>query len=178
MRGRQRWRHREQMLQRPNFAALVLDVAIMASKKRERRGIAGVVGDEGLHDAGCALDVGERHVELVHVQHGIDVTVAGPIARLEDAKGFLVATVAHQHRPLLALAGNQRHARGERSDRQRDDEQDVPEHQRGPPGSRQVTSILTGPPSASASTVSARIPSSPTSATSSHEWSFVSNALI
>ena len=45
-RGRQRRREREQLLERPNLAALVLDVAVVASKKRQRRGIARAVGDE------------------------------------------------------------------------------------------------------------------------------------
>ena len=62
------------------------------------------------------------------MQHGVDVALTGLVARLEDTQRLLMAAVAHQHRPLFVLAGNQGEAGRERDDGQRDDEDDMPEH--------------------------------------------------
>ena len=178
VRRRQRRLDVEQPLQNADFAAPVLDVAVVAGQQRQRLGIGRVVGDEVLHDVGGALDVRHRHIELVHVKHRVRLAVSLLVAVFEHPDRFPVVAVPHQHRPLFTLARNQRDAGAERNDRQGDDESDVLEHQRRPPELRQVTSIVTGLLTASASTVSARMPSAPTTATSFQDWLLVSDAVI
>src|SRR3974377_2113982 len=77
----------------PFRARVVLDVTVVPRQHGECLRIVRVIASKIPQHACCLLDLRKRHVKLVQMDDGIDVAMAGTIARLERLDRPLVLPV-------------------------------------------------------------------------------------